>query len=513
MTMISLLTNTLVGAVVALSSQQGELDPPQIEVWLNDRGQYEQGDRMRVYFRTDRDAFVTVMRISTLGHVRILFPAQPWINNYVAGGERYEATADREGDYRIHDDPGHGYVFAVVSGVPFNYENFANRGVWDYHLISFQDEEARDPYDTFAHFMNDIVAPDSRGTFTYQAASYSVDERGSRYFYSTYRYYSIPHYHNCHVYRAFIGLRPYYGYSYDCGRVGVHIVLGSYGHYHYHDHYYHYGYAYGYDPYYFYGYGSSYVYRYAGGQYRHSHGVRRVTRHTGYSGLARHNGGRNDGSVTTRRRSPTGAVPGRRVVPNSPSRSGSGVRGAVRGRRSTGTARGASGSTTSSAGRRTVRSTERPPVGTPDRVRRAVPDARRRSAGTVSPNAPDRRVTPNGARRSSSPVRRALPQTNSSGSLTRRRSAPVVVTPRAPAPATRRSTGSTARPRSQPSRSAARSAPRPAPRSTARRSTGSRPSASSRPRASSTRRPTSSGSRPRSGGSRPTRSSGRRGGS
>ena len=53
---------------------------PRIEL-STDRGDaavYTRGERVRVYFRLDQDAFVTIFRVDTDGRVRVLFPREPW---------------------------------------------------------------------------------------------------------------------------------------------------------------------------------------------------------------------------------------------------------------------------------------------------------------------------------------------------------------------------------------------------------------------------------------------------
>ncbi|HYU89722.1 MAG TPA: DUF4384 domain-containing protein, partial [Gemmatimonadales bacterium] len=52
---------------------------PRVEAWT-DRGDspYAGGQGVRVHFRADRDAFVTILRVDTDGRVRVLFPREPW---------------------------------------------------------------------------------------------------------------------------------------------------------------------------------------------------------------------------------------------------------------------------------------------------------------------------------------------------------------------------------------------------------------------------------------------------
>src|SRR2546425_8520901 len=90
---------------------------PRVEVWT-DRGDspYASGQGVRAHFRADRDAFVTILRVDTDGRVRVLFPREPWEDNFARGGRDYEVQGgdDRDAFY-IDDYPGVGYLFAVRS--------------------------------------------------------------------------------------------------------------------------------------------------------------------------------------------------------------------------------------------------------------------------------------------------------------------------------------------------------------------------------------------------------------
>ena len=67
-----------------------------VSVWMNKADPYARGDRARVYVSTEQDAFLTVLRIDTDGRVRVLFPHDPWDDNWVPGGRTFEVE-DRDG--------------------------------------------------------------------------------------------------------------------------------------------------------------------------------------------------------------------------------------------------------------------------------------------------------------------------------------------------------------------------------------------------------------------------------
>ena len=73
-------------------------DRPRIAVWVNRDDPYQRGDGARVYFKSDGDAYVTVIRIDTDGRMRVLFPIDPWEDNFARGGRTFEPrSADSRG--------------------------------------------------------------------------------------------------------------------------------------------------------------------------------------------------------------------------------------------------------------------------------------------------------------------------------------------------------------------------------------------------------------------------------
>jgi len=75
------------------------------------------GERVRLYFRLDQDAYVTIFRVDTDGRVRVLFPREPWEGQLRARGRDFEVDGNelaREA-FTIDDYPGVGYLFAVAS--------------------------------------------------------------------------------------------------------------------------------------------------------------------------------------------------------------------------------------------------------------------------------------------------------------------------------------------------------------------------------------------------------------
>ncbi len=169
-----------------------------ISIWLDRSNPYARGDRARVYVTADRDSYLTVLRIDTDGRVRVLFPQDPWDDNYVTGGRTFEVE-DRGGDraFRIDDAPGAGYVFAIVSDEKFDYSPIrTQRDNSDYRTIA-NGQVRGDPYVAVTD-LAERIAP--TGEFDYDLAQYDVQQ-----------HYDYPRFvcYDCHAYAPYYTWNPY----------------------------------------------------------------------------------------------------------------------------------------------------------------------------------------------------------------------------------------------------------------------------------------------------------------
>jgi hypothetical protein len=182
---------------------------PRVEVWT-DRGDdpYARGQGVRVRFRADQDAYVTILRVDTDGRVRVLFPREPWEDNFARGGREYEAEGGNDRDaFYVDDYPGVGYVFAVAAADPFVYDGVENNDHWDYRLIA--DGRVRgDPYVALTDLAQHIV-PDGYRDWDYDLVPYYVQQ-----------HYDYPRFlcYDCHSYASYPSWSPY---DYTCVRFRI----------------------------------------------------------------------------------------------------------------------------------------------------------------------------------------------------------------------------------------------------------------------------------------------------
>jgi hypothetical protein len=170
--------------------------PGYISVWLDRDQPYRRGDQARVYLRTDRPAYLTVVRVDTDGRLRILFPRDPADRTRVGGGRDFEITRSPGGSgFRVDDYPGIGYLLAIASPSPFTYDNITRGDHWDYRAIA-NGRVQGDPYVALARLAANI----SQGSYRYDIAPYYVDRR-----------YQYPRFacYECHTYASYQDWDPY----------------------------------------------------------------------------------------------------------------------------------------------------------------------------------------------------------------------------------------------------------------------------------------------------------------
>src|SRR2546421_12695955 len=92
---------------------------PRIELWTNrgDGAVYTRGERVRLFFKLDRDGFVTLFRVDTDGRVRVLVPRKPCEDNFARGGRGFagDGRALYSDSFTIDAYPGIADLFAFAS--------------------------------------------------------------------------------------------------------------------------------------------------------------------------------------------------------------------------------------------------------------------------------------------------------------------------------------------------------------------------------------------------------------
>jgi hypothetical protein len=169
-----------------------------VAVWADrDEDPYQRGNDARVQVRAEQPSHVAVFRVDTDGSIRVLFPREPWGETWVRGSRDVEVPGARGGrTFVVDDDPGIGYLLAVASARPLDFDDIARGDHWDYRAI----EGGRitgDPYVALADLAARITADDE---YDYDISPYYVERR-----------YEYPRFvcYDCHAYAKYDEWDPY----------------------------------------------------------------------------------------------------------------------------------------------------------------------------------------------------------------------------------------------------------------------------------------------------------------
>jgi uncharacterized protein DUF4384 len=152
-------------------------DPP-VHVWFNSGGDYDYGDRAKVYAKSAQDGYLIVLRSDAAGRVRVLFPLDPQDDQRITGGKKYELKGRGGREAFVADDSGgHGSVLAAISESPFRVEQLTQNGHWDTQALSTP-RVRDDPEAGLLELVDGIKAPNQR--FDYDVATYVVSQHYAR---------------------------------------------------------------------------------------------------------------------------------------------------------------------------------------------------------------------------------------------------------------------------------------------------------------------------------------------
>ena len=205
----TMLTLTLaLGLPIAGHSELPIADPrsfsrgPGIRVWTNSGDVVRRSERVRVYYRTERDAFVTVLRVDTDGRVSVLFPRHPDDDSWAEAGRSYSVSNwDRGTAFVVDDYAGVGYIFAIASEAPFEYRPIHDGQRWHFRDIS-DGRIHGDPRASLEELMVAMLPPDFY-EFDTHITPYYVERR-----------YDYPRFvcYDCHSYVPFATWNPYHSW-------------------------------------------------------------------------------------------------------------------------------------------------------------------------------------------------------------------------------------------------------------------------------------------------------------
>jgi uncharacterized protein DUF4384 len=152
-------------------------DPP-VHVWFNSGGDYDYGDRAKVYAKSAQDGYLIVLRSDGAGHVRVLFPLDPQDEQRVTGGKKYELKGRGGREAFVADDSGgHGSVLAAISASPFQVDPLTQNGHWNIQALSTP-RVRDDPEAGLLELVDRMKTPNQ--SFDYDVATYIVSQQSAR---------------------------------------------------------------------------------------------------------------------------------------------------------------------------------------------------------------------------------------------------------------------------------------------------------------------------------------------
>jgi hypothetical protein len=148
---------------------------PAVNVWI-DRYSFRAGERIRAYFESEPGAYVTILRVSTAGYVRVLYPRTP-TSERVYTSDRLvddEVPYGNQSGFYLNEPEGIGFVFAVASYEPFNYRAFNSGGQWS--TLQLSADRNADPFTAIARFVSRTLSP--RADYSTDYIQYEVYSDG-----------------------------------------------------------------------------------------------------------------------------------------------------------------------------------------------------------------------------------------------------------------------------------------------------------------------------------------------
>ncbi len=206
-------------------AQQGSDDLPRVQVWL-DQKSYEYGDIIRPNVVSDPGAYLTIIRVTTDGDLRILYPRQPQNQTRYRDGQFASDRLPGAGDPAtyVKESAGSGFVFAIASYYRFDYSYYSSNGWWSTARLASAGRYGS-PFQIVRRFVDEIMNESSSYSMDYVMYDVNSNYYRSRYA-SRYRGYSFNDYLDL-CYGSF----SYDYYSY-CGghgyRNGYPVIIANY---------------------------------------------------------------------------------------------------------------------------------------------------------------------------------------------------------------------------------------------------------------------------------------------
>ena len=205
------------------STDEQNGDAPAVQLWLDEKS-YRSGDIIRPYVVAEPGAYVTVIRVSTDGELRVLYPQRPSSQRRHQAGEFANDRLPMTGDpsFYLNESTGNGFVFAIASFDRFDYSYYSAGNQWSYARLANASRYGS-PFQIARSFVEEIT--NGATDYAMDYVMYDVDGRQYRSRYaSRYRGYDYYDYMDLCL-NAFGSWYSSYCRAYNGGYYGPFIIV------------------------------------------------------------------------------------------------------------------------------------------------------------------------------------------------------------------------------------------------------------------------------------------------
>ena len=166
------------------ASEEAYADVPRVDIWLEGYS-YRYGEIISPRIVTEPGAYITIVRVTSDGELRVLYPGRPGFQQRYRDGQfandRVPETSD--GSFYLRESGGTGFIFAIASFNRFDYSYYSSpSGFWSTARLASASRFGN-PFEIMRSFAEETVGGDGEYAVDYEM--YDVDGRQYRSRYAT----------------------------------------------------------------------------------------------------------------------------------------------------------------------------------------------------------------------------------------------------------------------------------------------------------------------------------------
>jgi len=154
---------------------------PGVDVWL-DEISFRFGDRVRPFVASETGSYLTVIRVTTDGELRVLYPRRPSEQRPFEQARFVNDRLPYSGDqaFNLYESSGMGFIFAIASYRRFDYSYYSSGSQWS--IARLATSRYGDPFAIVSQFVSRTLPETADFSMDYVSYEvYSTDRTRSRY--------------------------------------------------------------------------------------------------------------------------------------------------------------------------------------------------------------------------------------------------------------------------------------------------------------------------------------------